>query len=177
MPNVGSTWPVLELMIPPLTSWVGQYAMASRISPSLAGSYASRTLNRHTLGIVIKPQTGRGYFGEYYQTRNIQEPVACPYGAKLQTREHIGFECQTCEEYWSISDSETPDHQLATLFGTKECTDSLAEFFKKSKVFQNKKPKRSRRNFQLQNRAIRGPDEGRRAVTLPLSPHPIRPTQ
>ena len=56
----------------------GRYAIADRIPPSLAGSHASRTLNRHTLGVVTQARTGHGYFGEYYQTHNIQEPVSCP---------------------------------------------------------------------------------------------------
>jgi len=44
---------------------------------------------------------GHGYFGDYYQTRK-----------KLQTREHIVIECQTCEEHQNII------NEGATLFGT-----------------------------------------------------------
>ena len=49
--------------------------------------------------------------------------------------EHIVFECWT-HEYGDMIDEGAPDHQLATLFGTKTCIDALAEFVKKSKAFQ-----------------------------------------
>ena len=38
-----------------------------------------RKLDRHILGIVTQTRTGHGYFGEYYQTHNIQEPANCPF--------------------------------------------------------------------------------------------------
>ena len=44
----------------------GRYAIADRTPPSLAGSYAFRTLDRRTLGVVTQARTGHGYFGEYY---------------------------------------------------------------------------------------------------------------
>jgi len=127
-----------------VTEWAkkprtGRYAIADRIPPSLAGSHAFRTLNRHTLGVVTQAQTGHGYFREYYQTHNIQEPVSCPRDEELQTREHIVFECQTYEEHQSIIHEGAPDHQLATLFGIKAGIDALAEFVKKSKAFQKQK--------------------------------------
>ena len=56
----------------------GRYAISDRIPPSLAGSHAFRTLDRRILGIVTQARTGHGYFGEYYQTHNIQEPADCP---------------------------------------------------------------------------------------------------
>ena len=114
----------------------GRYAISDRIPPSLAGSHAFRTLDRRILGIVTQARTGHGYFGEYYQTQNIQEPADCPCGAGLQTREHIAFECRTHEEYGDIIDEGAPDHQLATLFGTKKGIDALAEFVRKTKAFQ-----------------------------------------
>ena len=77
----------------------GRYAISDRIPSSLAGSHAFRTLDGRTLGIVTQARTGHGYFGEYYQTHNIQEPADCPCGAGLQTREHIVFECRTHGEY------------------------------------------------------------------------------
>jgi hypothetical protein len=104
------------------------------------GSHAFRTLDRHTLGTVTQARTGHGHFGEYYQTHNIQEPTSCPCGAELQTREHIVFECQTHREYDNIINEGAPDHQLATLFGTKRGIDALAEFVKKSKAFQKTRP-------------------------------------
>jgi ribonuclease HI len=118
----------------------GRYAISDRLPPSLAGSHAFRTLDRHTLGIVTQARTGHGYFGEYYQTHNIQEPTSCPCGAELQTREHIVFECQTHREYDNIINEGAPDHQLATLFGTKRGIDALAEFVKRSKAFQKTRP-------------------------------------
>ena len=114
----------------------GRYAIADRIPPSLAGSHAFRTLDGHTLGIVTQARTGHGYFGEYYQTHNIREPANCPCGAELQTHEHIVFEYRTHEEHDDIIDEGVPDHQIATLFGTKTGIDALAEFVRKSKTFQ-----------------------------------------
>jgi hypothetical protein len=99
-------------------------------------SHAFRTLDRRTLGIVTQTRTGHGHFGEHYQTRNIQEPTNCPCGAELQTREHIVFECQVHEEYGYTIDEGAPDHQLASLFGTKTGIDALAEFVRKSKALQ-----------------------------------------
>ena len=75
----------------------GRYAISDRIPPSLARSHAFCTLDRRILGIVTQTRTGHGYFGEYYQTHNTQEPADCPCGAGLQTREHIVFECRTHE--------------------------------------------------------------------------------
>ena len=46
------------------------------------------------------------------------------------------FECQMHEEYGDIIDEGAPDHQFATLFGTKTGIDALAEFVRKSKAFQ-----------------------------------------
>ena len=66
----------------------GRHAIAGRIPPSLAGSYAFRTLDRRTLGVVTQARTGHGYFGEYYQVHPIREPIGCPCGAEIQTREH-----------------------------------------------------------------------------------------
>ena len=63
----------------------GRYAISDRIPPSLAGSHAFRTLVRRILGIVTQARTGHGYFGEYYQTHNIQGPASYPCGAGLQT--------------------------------------------------------------------------------------------
>ena len=63
----------------------GRYAIADPIPPSLAGSHAFRTLDRRILGIVTQGRTGHGYFGEYYQTHNIQEPTNCrTTGARAQ---------------------------------------------------------------------------------------------
>ena len=65
--------------------------------------------------------------------------LACPptvRGAGLRTREHIVFECRTHEDYGGIIDEGAPDHQLATLFGTKTGIDALAEFVRKTKAFQ-----------------------------------------
>ena len=104
--------------------------------PRLAGSHAFRTLDRRILGIVTQARTGHGYFGEYYQTQNIQEPADCPCGAGLQTCEHIVFECRTHEEYGDIIDKGAPDHQLAMHFGTKKGINTLAEFIRKTKAFQ-----------------------------------------
>ena len=114
----------------------GRYAIADRVPPSLAGSHAFCTLDRCTPGIVTQASAGHGYFGEYYQTHNIQEPANCPCGAGLQTREHIVFKCRPHEEYGNIIDEGAPDHQLATLFSTKTGVNALAEFVKKSKAFQ-----------------------------------------
>jgi hypothetical protein len=91
-------------------------------------------------GIVTQACTSHGHFGEYYQTHNIQEPTSCPCRAELQTREHIVFECQTHREYDNIINEGAPDHQLATLFGTKRGIDTLAKFVKKSKAFQKTRP-------------------------------------
>ena len=107
--------------------------------PSLAGSHAFRTLNRHTLGVVTQAQTGHGYFGKYYQIHNIREPIDCPCGAELQTREHILFECDIHEEYWHIIDEGTSDHKLATILGTKTGIDALAKFVRGSRAFQKQK--------------------------------------
>ena len=46
------------------------------------------------------------------------------------------FECRTHKEYADIIDEGAPDHQLATLFGTKTGIDALAEFVRKTKAFQ-----------------------------------------
>ena len=100
----------------PLT---GRYAIADHMPPSLAGSHAFRTLDRHILGVMTQARTGHGYFGEYYQIHNIREPIKCPCGAELQTREHILFECDIHEEYWHIIDEGASDHKLVTLFSTK----------------------------------------------------------
>ena len=117
----------------------GRYAIADRISSSQAHTF--RTLDRRILGIVTQARTGHGYFGEYYQTHNIQEPANCPCGAGIQTREHRVFESRTHEEYGDIIDEGAPDHQLATLFGTKTGIDALAaEFVRKSKAFQKTRP-------------------------------------
>ena len=87
----------------------GRYTILDHIPPSLAGSHAFRTLDRHILGIVTQARTEHRYFGEYYQTHNIQEPTNCPCGAGLQTREHIVFECRSHEEYGDIIDEGAPD--------------------------------------------------------------------
>ena len=71
----------------------GQYAISDCILPSLAGSHTFCTLDQCILGIVTQARTGHGYFSEYYQTHNIQEPTNCPCRAGLQTCEHIVFEC------------------------------------------------------------------------------------
>ena len=68
---------VAELANKPMT---GRYAIADRMPPSLAGSHAFRTL------VVTQARTGHDYFGEYYQTHNIQEPFTRPCSAELQTR-------------------------------------------------------------------------------------------
>ena len=114
----------------------GRYAISDCIPPLLAGSHTFRTLDQHILGIVTQARTRHGYFGKYYQTQNIQEPNDCPCGAGLQMCEHIVFECWMHKEYGDIIDEGAPDHQLATLFGTKKGIDALAEFIRKTKAFQ-----------------------------------------
>jgi len=133
--NMRLEW-VHEWATKPLT---GRYAIADRTPPTLAGSHAFRTLERHTLAVVTQARAGHGYFGEYYQTHNIQESTACPCGEELQTREHIVFECQIHDDHRYIITKGAPDHQLATLFGTKAGVEALAEFVKKSKAFQKQK--------------------------------------
>ena len=156
----------------------GRYAISDRIPPSLAGSHAFRTLDRHILGIVTQARTGHGYFGEYYQTLNIQGPINCPSGAGLQTREHIVFECRSHEEYGDIIDEGAPDHQLSTLFGTKTGIDALAEFVKKSKRSKKHEPRRSLKGLQMQNQVINDPDVQRDPIETPpidltqRKPHP-----
>ena len=85
-----------------VTEWekkpmTGQYAIAGRTPPSLAGSHAFHTPNRHTLGAVAQARPGHAYFGEYFRTYNTQEPVTCPCGAKLKTREFTSFKRGTLE--------------------------------------------------------------------------------
>ena len=80
-----------------VTEWAkkpmtGQYAITGRTSRCLAGSHAFHTLNRHTVGAVTQVRPGYAHFGEYYRTYNIQGPVTCPCGVKLQTREFTSFE-------------------------------------------------------------------------------------
>ena len=48
----------------------------------------------------------------------------------------ITLECRTHEEHGDVIDEGEPDHQLATLVGTKTGIDALAEFVRKSKAFQ-----------------------------------------
>ena len=117
----------------------GRYAIADRTPPSLAGSYAFHTLDRRTLGVVTQAQTGHRYFGEYYQVHNIREPIGCPCGAEIQTREHILFECETHEEHWHIIDEGAPDYKLATILGTKKGIEALARFVRGTKAFQKQK--------------------------------------
>ena len=117
----------------------GRYAIADRIPPSLAGSHAFRTLDRHTLGIVTKARTGHGYFGEYYLTHNIHEPSDCPCGAELQTRDHILFDCLIHEKHEHLINEGAPDHKLTTILGTKKGIDALAKFVRESKAFQKQK--------------------------------------
>ena len=117
----------------------GRYAIADRIPPSLAGSHAFRTLNRHLLGVVTQARTGHGYFGEYYLAHNIQEPSNCPCGTDLQTRDHILFKCEIHEEHGHLINKVTPDHKLTTILGTKKGIDALAEFVRESRAFQKRK--------------------------------------
>ena len=117
----------------------GRYATADRIPPSLTGSHALRTLDRHTLGLVIQARTGHGHFGEYYITHNIQKPPECPCGAETQTRDHIIFECEIHEEHGYLIDEGAPDHMLTTILGTKKEIDALAKFVRGSKAFKKQK--------------------------------------
>ena len=85
------------------------------------------------------------------------------------------FECRTHEEYGDIIDKGAPDHQLATLFGTKTGIGALAEFVKKSKAFQKHEPWRSLRGLQMQNHVISDPDIQRDPIeTPPDPPHPTK---
>ena len=118
---------------------MGRYAVADRIPPSMAGSHAFRTLNRHTLGVATQVRTGHGHFGEYYLTHNIQEPPKCPCSAELQMRDHILFECEIHEEHRHLIDKGAPDHRLATILGTKKGIDALAKFIRGCKAFQKQK--------------------------------------
>jgi len=59
----------------------GRYAIADRIPPSVAGSHAFRTLNRHMVGIITQTRTGQGHVGEYYQI--IPSSINTGYLAKL----------------------------------------------------------------------------------------------
>ena len=71
--------------------------------------------------------------------RTLRKPLDSVVGNKLMyvtSYEHIVFECRTHEEYGDIIDEGAPDHQLATLFGTKTGIDASAEFVRKSKAFQ-----------------------------------------
>ena len=104
--------------------------------PSLTGSHAFRTLNRHTLGIVTQARTGHGHFGEYYLIHNIQEPTDCLCGADLQTREHIILECETHDEHRHLIEEGAPDLRLATILGTRSGIDALAKFVRGSKAFR-----------------------------------------
>ena len=105
------------------------------------------------MGVVTQARTGHGYFGEYYQIHNIREPIDCPCGAELQTREHIPFECDIHEEPWHIIDDGAPDHKLATVLGTKTGIDALAKFVRGSKRrSKNRKPEASRGNHLMRNK-------------------------
>ena len=84
---------------------------------------------------MTQARTGHGYYGEYYQIHNIQEPINCLCGTELQTRDYILFECEIHEEHGHIIDEGAPDHKLAPIFGTKTGIDTLAKFVKGSKAF------------------------------------------
>jgi len=71
------------------------------------------------------------------QTTYKNPPPA--HATKHSTREHKVFECQAYDEHRAIITKGAPDHQLATLFGTKAGIDALAEFVKNSKAFQKQK--------------------------------------
>ena len=75
------------------------------------------------------------------------------------------FECQLHKEYGNIIDEGAPDHQLATLFGTKTGIDTLAEFVKKKQGLP-------------ENTSHRDPIEDSRCRPCDLQPsRPARPNQ
>ena len=130
------------------------------------------TVDRSTLGVVTQVRTGHRYFCEYYQTHNIREPANCSCEAEL---EHRVFECRTHEGYGDIIDEGAPEHQLATLFGTKTGIDALAEFVRKARRSRKHEPRRSLRGLQMQNRVISDPVVQRDPIETP--PDPPRPTK
>ena len=142
----------------------GRYAISDRIPPSLAGSHAFRTLDRRILGIVTQARTGYGYFGEYYQTHNIQEPADCPCGAGQQTREHIVFECRT---------QLTKEHQTTNSqrsLAQRKASMPWPNSSEKAKRSRKREPRRSLRGLQTQNRAIRDTDVQRDLIETRAQP-------
>ena len=83
------------------------------------------------------------------------------------------FECRSYEEYGDIIDEGAPDHQLATLFGTKTGIDALAEFVKKkARRFRKHEPRRSLRGLQMKRQVINDPGVQRDPIeTPPDLPH------
>lgn len=105
------------------------YSAANRFEPSLQPQEHFRAItNRMVYGLVLQCRTGHAFMGEYYQRFVPTEPVGCPCGIALQTRQHILLHCPRYDAHRYLL---RHDHRLMTvadIVGTREGIAALSKF-------------------------------------------------
>ncbi|KAF5374701.1 hypothetical protein D9615_009019 [Tricholomella constricta] len=113
----------------------GGFGIANQFPPAWKPREHVRTTEREVFSRITQCRTRHAFIGEYYSRFVPTEPVECPCGANIQTRQHVISECPRYEEHRHILTEDFPELDMQELLGTTKGIEALAKFLKKSGAF------------------------------------------
>ncbi|PPR03941.1 hypothetical protein CVT26_001146 [Gymnopilus dilepis] len=115
----------------------GGYAPSNRIPPSLKPTphFAKLKNQRELFGRLVQCRTNHTYSGEFRKRFNLGDPIQCPCGEIVESREHILCACPRYANSRHMLRKVSRDVFVPDILGTKEGITALVDFLKASGAF------------------------------------------
>ncbi|KAG6833110.1 hypothetical protein H0H87_011218 [Tephrocybe sp. NHM501043] len=114
---------------------------------------------REVFARATQCRTNHAFIGEYYSKFVPSEPIGCPCGGWLQTREHIIKDCPRYEEKRQLFRDVDEEIELKTRLGTNKGLKALAKFIEKTGAFtKSGNPREGAKKPTLNDDAREGED-------------------
>ncbi|KAF5379687.1 hypothetical protein D9615_005656 [Tricholomella constricta] len=113
----------------------GGFGIANRFPPAWKIREHVKSTKREVFSRITQCRTKHAFIGEYYSRFVPTEPIGCPCGEDIQTREHIIKHCRRYTEHRPILSEHSPELDLQDILGTHKGLEALAQFLQKSGAF------------------------------------------
>ncbi|EIW74102.1 hypothetical protein CONPUDRAFT_160359, partial [Coniophora puteana RWD-64-598 SS2] len=114
----------------------GRFKIAKRFPPSFRAREHFTDTERSIYGRMLQCRTGHCFAGEYYADFVPSERMACPCGARRQSRQHIICECPQYENARRHLQKPNVELSLTDVLGTKKGLQALALFLRDTDAFK-----------------------------------------
>lgn len=132
-------------------STTGGFSIANRMKPRWKPREHVTHTPREVFGRLTQCRTKHAFIGEYYAKFVANEPIGCPCGVRLQTREHVILECPRYEEHRDILREADERMDLGRLLGTKDGIEAMVKFLGKTGAFTKTGTKKTERTVPTIN--------------------------